>query len=74
MSRVVMVPIAILVSVSAICAAQAQNVAAAGSTNYRNRFEAQSRSVFPLDDSGARAREVDSRTSAAGHGERRNRL
>jgi hypothetical protein len=47
MSRVAVVSIAILVSISATCAAQTRNVAATGDTNYRGRFEAQSRGIFP---------------------------
>jgi hypothetical protein len=42
------VSIAIVVSVGVTCvAAQAQDVAAIGDRNYRNRFEAQSRAIFP---------------------------
>jgi hypothetical protein len=46
--RTAVVSIAIVVSVGVTCvAAQAQDVAAIGDRNYRNRFEAQSRAIFP---------------------------
>jgi Leu/Phe-tRNA-protein transferase len=47
MSRIVMVSIAIVASVSAAGAVEPQNVTAVGATNYRGRFEAQSRGIFP---------------------------
>jgi hypothetical protein len=46
--RTAVVSIAIVVSVGVTCvAAQAQDVAAIGDRDYRNRFEAQSRAIFP---------------------------
>jgi hypothetical protein len=46
--RTAVVSIAIVVSVGVTCvAAQAQDVATIGDRDYRNRFEARSRAIFP---------------------------